>query len=137
MVVPIEDETVDMDAPPPFPSPPPAPAEEPFIDGATMAMATTGRLIAPGEYGTEQVYRLKPSVTSIGRLDINDISVHNGAVSRYHAKIALTEDGFKIYDLDSENGVFVNGERTTEHLLSDGDRIEFGPGTKRFIFRCP
>ena len=103
----------------------------------TLAMATTGRLIAPGEYGTEQVYRLKPSVTSIGRLDINDISVHNGAVSRYHAKIALTEDGFKIYDLDSENGVFVNGERTTEHLLSDGDRIELGPGTKRFIFRCP
>jgi hypothetical protein len=137
-----DDETTVMDAsdesapmaPPPYQAPT---APESFSNGSTAAMATTGRLVAPGEYGSEQVYRLKPSVTSIGRLDINDISVHNGAVSRYHAKIALTEDGFKIYDLDSENGVFVNGERITEHLMNDGDRIELGPGTKRFVFRCP
>jgi hypothetical protein len=128
------DEAAAPLAPPPYQAPA---APESFSNGSTAAMATTGRLVAPGEYGSEQVYRLKPSVTSIGRLDINDISIHNGAVSRYHAKVALTEDGFKIYDLDSENGVFVNGERITEHLLNDGDRIELGPGTKRFVFRCP
>jgi pSer/pThr/pTyr-binding forkhead associated (FHA) protein len=43
--------------------------------------------------------------------------------------------GFSIQDLSSQNGVFVNGERVTEHSLKDGEQIVIGDST--MLFRTP
>lgn len=81
-----------------------------------------------------QEHAVKMPTTTIGRAPNNDIAIPDGAISRHHAKIDLTESGFVIVDLGSENGVFVNGERVTERLLATGDQIEVGPGTRRYTF---
>jgi pSer/pThr/pTyr-binding forkhead associated (FHA) protein len=47
-------------------------------------------------------------------------------ISKQHAKIVHTEKGFTLIDLDSTNGVWVNGERVTSASLNDGDAIRLG-----------
>ncbi len=46
--------------------------------------------------------------------------------SSQHAFIEARPDGFYITDNNSTNGTYVNGERITQKLLSDGDAIQFG-----------
>jgi len=104
-------------------------------DNDATAYLAVSRLVAAVGDGSFEEYQLKPTTTTIGRLDTNDICIPDGAISRYHAKIVLQEEGFVVIDLDSENGVFVNGERVTECPLKDGDSLEIGPGTKQFTFR--
>ena len=69
----------------------------------------------------------------IGTAPDNDVVLTDRAVSRRHAQIASTAEGWMLRDLSSENGTYVNGQRVTERLLADGDRVQFG--TSRFLFK--
>jgi hypothetical protein len=71
-------------------------------------------------------------VTSIGRAAENHIRLVKAGVSRKHAVIRLTERGFVLEDLGSQNGTFVNGQRVPTHDLSDGDEIWIGDVKVRF-----
>ena len=65
----------------------------------------------------------------IGRHQDNDIRLTDSSVHRYHAVIERTpEEAFVIIDLSGKdgNGVLVNGARTAQALLADGDVIELG-----------
>jgi pSer/pThr/pTyr-binding forkhead associated (FHA) protein len=136
-------------APPeePAEAPPEEPAEAPPEEEAApdeappvnmeqdaTALLMLPRFVSKTPEGTEEEYPLAMGTTTIGRLDSNDICIPHGTVSRHHARIEWSETGFVIVDLESENGIFVNGERVTEHQLNEGDRIEIGPGTKEFTF---
>ncbi len=79
-----------------------------------------------------QTYELEP-LTFIGRTPENQIRIYKPAVSRRHAQITESDAGWMLRDLSSENGTYVNGQRVTERLLADGDRIQFG--TSRFVLR--
>lgn len=48
------------------------------------------------------------------------------AVSRYHAEVRLDGMALSIRDLDSTNGVYVNGSRVQESALQQGDVIRLG-----------
>jgi hypothetical protein len=62
----------------------------------------------------------------IGRGRDNALRLPDPDTSRRHARI-LCEDGrYRIQDLASTNGTFVNGERVQERELSPGDRIRIG-----------
>ncbi len=107
----------------------------PDVEADATAMLRLPRLVAHAADGTEEEYPLEMGSTTIGRLDTNDICIPDGTVSRHHARVDMTEDGFTIVDLKSENGIFVNGERVKQRVLVEGDRIEIGPGTKEFVFK--
>lgn len=63
----------------------------------------------------------------VGRADDCDIVIDNLAVSRHHAIIEKVEGVFRINDLDSNNGTFVNGQRIAEPTaLNFGDEIGIG-----------
>ncbi|MBV8101773.1 MAG: FHA domain-containing protein [Verrucomicrobia bacterium] len=61
-----------------------------------------------------------------GRGDEVDIDLNDPSVSRRHAKIELGPDGFRLFDLNSKTGAFVNGRRFVEHDLVIGDQIQLG-----------
>jgi ABC transport system ATP-binding/permease protein len=61
-----------------------------------------------------------------GRGDEVDIDLNDQSVSRRHAKIELRPDGFRLVDLRSKTGSFVNGRRFEEHDLVIGDQIRLG-----------
>jgi ribosome-associated protein YbcJ (S4-like RNA binding protein) len=76
---------------------------------------------------------LRSSVTTIGRDEECEIVFDDTLVSRRHARIFLAEHGALIEDLDSRNGVFVNGEQIERsRQLLDGDRVRIG--TQDFVF---
>jgi hypothetical protein len=62
----------------------------------------------------------------IGRDPSCDIQIYDRQVSRHHAKISIGKKGeIAIIDLESKNGVFLNGERITGTVgLQDGDAIK-------------
>jgi EAL domain-containing protein (putative c-di-GMP-specific phosphodiesterase class I) len=71
----------------------------------------------------------------IGRAESADHIVYSGKVSKEHAVIDRIGDRYLITDLVSTNGTFVNGRRTVETFLQDGDIIQIAH--KEFGFRQP
>ena len=63
----------------------------------------------------------------IGRMKENDLVVNNVAVSRFHCVLHREGEGFRLEDLGSENGTWVNGERIDGGCaIEPGDEILVG-----------
>ena len=76
--------------------------------------------------------------TTLGRQTSNDVVVPEQAVSRRHAEIVKTEDGYSLQDLSSTNGTFLNGEKLEgEALLKDDDRVRLGDTEVSLVFQDP
>lgn len=82
--------------------------------------------------GPDGTLTLERERTSIGRGRSNDLVVHDSSVSREHAEVLLANGGFVVRDLDSTNGVRVNGSRVREHPLAPGDVLLLGNAELRF-----
>ncbi len=94
-------------------------------EGKTMLIRQPKlEIIAGGNMGTE--FRLKLGTTNIGNDESNDIVIDNPTVEFKHAQIVFEPEGFKLYDFNSEKGVYVNGKRVTECVLHVGDIIKLG-----------
>jgi len=70
---------------------------------------------------------------SFGRSKKVDIFLDDPKLSRQHAKIARVGMGYRLFDLGSRNGTFVNGMRILEHPLTSFDEIELGDTKIRFL----
>lgn len=97
-------------------------AAEPTHRLAQAVIETDGRRIAvPGRRAV------------IGRSDEADCVLADPNISRRHAELRQSPDGtWQIVDLESTNGVKVNGRRTSATRLSDGDKVTLGTTTFRF-----
>lgn len=73
--------------------------------------------------------------TTIGRTPDNDLRIPADWISRHHAVVLQTAAGTVLEDLNSTNGVTVNGLRVARRQLADGDFITFGKSTFRFEIR--
>ncbi len=73
-----------------------------------------------------QEYVLSKERMTIGRKAHNDIVIDNLAVSGEHAAIVTIQNDSFLEDLDSTNGVMVNGAATKKHFLQNSDVIEIG-----------
>jgi hypothetical protein len=63
----------------------------------------------------------------VGRDAASDVHLKDASVSRRHAEIQKGTDGeWVIIDLDSSNGVHVDGVRTPESVLGSGQRLQIG-----------
>lgn len=78
--------------------------------------------------GFDQGERLEISskIVRIGRDSNNDLQLHDSEVSRFHAELQPEGDGFKVVDLGSSNGTFLNGDRISSVAVSSGDRVQLG-----------
>lgn len=78
-------------------------------------------------------YPLNKERMTIGRKPHNDIAIDNLAVSGEHAAIVtILHDSF-LEDLDSTNGLEVNGKATKKHFLQNNDVIEIGKYKLKYI----
>jgi ABC-type multidrug transport system ATPase subunit/pSer/pThr/pTyr-binding forkhead associated (FHA) protein len=62
-----------------------------------------------------------------GRSPDVDVQLNDPIVSRRHAEIEEGSNGFRVVDLHSRAGSFVNGRRFDEHQLVIGDQLQLGP----------
>ncbi len=77
-----------------------------------------------------QIYPLLMTVITLGRDPMSDIVLPDPEVSRQHARLTLTDDGYQLQDLGSTNGTFVDGIRLGSEpiLLQHGQEILLGSG---------
>jgi pSer/pThr/pTyr-binding forkhead associated (FHA) protein len=70
----------------------------------------------------------------IGRTDDNDITLDHRSLSRTHAKLVREDGGeWRVIDMQSANGLTVNGESYAQATLGSGDIIELGHVKLRFL----
>jgi hypothetical protein len=103
------------------------PVREPAPDGAA-------RLLIRSDGGRDLVHVLARK-TSIGRTPDNDLQIDAKYISRHHAVILAGPAHTIIEDLNSTNGVLVNGRRITRQTLRDGDQVCIGRSEYRFAVR--
>lgn len=91
------------------------------------------RLVMLGPPNAGQEFPLEEGEIVVGRTDENAIVINHRSISRSHAKIVVSDKGCRLLDLDSANGVRVNGEDYTDVELRSGDLVEFGTVRLRFV----
>ena len=73
--------------------------------------------------------------TRIGRAAGCELQIDSSSVSRNHALVLVGPRETIIEDLNSTNGVLVNGRKVSRQLLSDGDAVTIGEIQFRYIAR--
>lgn len=101
-------------------------------------MSQYGRLICLSGPDTGQEYELKRERILIGRSSGQDIVLNDPYASRQHAEIHRVDNAYRVHDLGSKNGIYVDGRRLGEKAtawLEDGMEIQFA--STRFRFQDP
>ncbi len=110
---------------------------------------TTGTTVAPVYEFKPYAYLIEPdndntrhpitrTICRIGRGKDNELVLDDSSISRRHAEIHRNVHGsFDIIDMNSMNGVFVNGEKIGKAMLQEGDEIEIGDISLRFSQLSP
>lgn len=70
--------------------------------------------------------RLGRSAVSMGRDPGNTLVLAARGVSHRHAQVTPTSAGYRLTDVGSRNGTFVNGQPVKSHVLAPGDVIRLG-----------
>ncbi len=96
-------------------------------------MAEYGKLILSKPDGVHQEFILNKPLVTLGRATTNDIVLAEGRVSRNHAEVSCTDSGIALKDLDSSNGVLVNGQRVKEANIQAGDSFEISGFTLQYV----
>jgi pSer/pThr/pTyr-binding forkhead associated (FHA) protein len=97
-----------------------------WLADARGALVTDGDYLAYEDEARVHVRPLQDGWTRVGRSLAAHLRFDDPTVSRRHALVYRGEDGARILDDRSLNGVFVAGERIDLHELCDGDQITIG-----------
>src|SRR5512138_3591289 len=93
---------------------------------ATVRRLRKGKLvIVNGADQGKEVEIAKPRVTG-GRSIISDLVVQDKAVSGTHFEVSARDDGYRLRDLNSRNGIFVGDLRIKEVYLRPGTIFRIG-----------
>src|SRR5512139_961170 len=89
------------------------------------------RVLIRQEGGADVMYPIGRH-TTIGRTPENDIQIDTTYISRHHAVLLSSADACIVEDLNSTNGVLVNGRRVGRQVLQDGDTLTVGKTEFRY-----
>jgi hypothetical protein len=79
-----------------------------------------------------KVFDLLEERVTVGRALDNTIRMEDGTISHHHSMFVLESDGYRLRDLNSTNGTRVNGMRTTDTKLNNGDQVRMGSVEMRY-----
>ena len=85
--------------------------------------------------GEQPVTHVLSRRTRIGRATGCELQIDSGSVSRHHALVLVGPRESVIEDLNSTNGVLVNGRKVSRQVLCDGDAITIGETQFRYLAR--
>jgi len=73
----------------------------------------------------KKTFFITKNITFIGRSETNDLIPKSNGVALRHTRIESVAGRYKLTDLGSINGTFVNGRRIENRFLKDGDTVAF------------
>lgn len=88
-------------------------------------------IVEGGQLG--RIFELDRKPITIGRDPRNTLCVDEPGMSRTHAVIMRQSQGTLVRDVGSKNGTFVNSEQITEHILADGDIVQVGSTSLKYL----
>jgi pSer/pThr/pTyr-binding forkhead associated (FHA) protein len=101
-----------------------------MVGGLSLSFANRGKkpfvlqqLEGPG---APKTYILELDETVIGRSVQAHISIDSTLLSRRHLALRKRSGEFRAHDLDSSNGVFLNGVKIHSAVLREGDALQIG-----------
>ena len=71
-------------------------------------------------------FELKARAVGLGRENSNPIRLHDNEVSRRHAEVRRVDNAYRVVDLNSANGTFLNDEPIEQAPLRPGDQLRVG-----------
>src|SRR5262245_37671343 len=98
----------------------------------TMLLLPKSKLIVLDAEGGPNEYTVDKGTIVIGTGDTADLKLKDETVSRAHAEISKTKDGYLLKDLGSTNGTFVSGLKVKEAFLAAGAIIKIGKTRIKF-----
>src|SRR5262249_22031593 len=109
-------------------------SETPSQPTAPMPVPETpARLVVVSQNFAGREFVLDKPAMVIGRTDDNDVVINHRSISRHHAKIVQEQGRYAVVDLQSANGVRVNGEEYGKVELRRGDVIDLGHVRMRYV----
>ena len=81
-----------------------------------------------------RMHDIREETITVGRGPESDIFLDDVTVSRKHAEISRGERGYRIRDVGSLNGTYVNRVRVDAVDLRNGDEIQIGKYRFKFVF---
>jgi two-component system, NtrC family, response regulator GlrR len=84
--------------------------------------------------GSGTVWDSVSDACSIGSHPSNDVNLDDPTVSRFHCEIRVGPKGARVKDLDSTNGVLVDGVQVAEGYLRGGSLLRLGRAVVRFDY---
>lgn len=99
-----------------------------FEERAAVAAlpASSALLVVLNGPGTGSRYLLDQDSSQAGRHPEADIFLDDVTVSRRHAEFVRSPSGFRVRDLGSMNGTYVDGQAIEQHSLANRDEIQIG-----------
>ncbi len=76
--------------------------------------------------GSPARHELSADALIIGRGSTADLRLDSDDVSRTHAQLLRIDDEYTVEDLESRNGIFLNGLQVHSAILRDGDQVQLG-----------
>lgn len=106
----------------------------------TSELKQVAHLVLVADVDPPITFPLEQDSLTIGRAEDNDLVIDQripgyATVSRKHARLYRRADRWIIKDLDSQNGVYVNQQRTGHNVLQEGWSVSIGGVTFRFHTR--
>jgi len=86
--------------------------------------------------GSERIWRFERSF-SIGRSDENDVAIPDALVSQRHAEVVAADGEWRIRDLGSTNGTFIDGKPVQDAVIRPPVDIRFGYSGPILHLRLP
>ena len=99
-------------------------------------MSRFGRLVCMSGPSAGQEYELRRELVTLGRSSDSDVILDDQFASRHHAEIRTVDNAYQIRDLDSKNGVLIDGRRLPPgqfEWLADGSEIRLASTLFRFF----
>lgn len=83
-----------------------------------VLLCLTGRL-------AQEMFKLRLDGTIFGR-EKADVIIDDNEVSSTHFQIQIIKNGYHLFDMNSSNGTYLNGQKVVKAKLSDGDHLKVG-----------
>ena len=91
------------------------------------------RLVVLGEPAAGAEFTLTKPALRIGRDERLDIWINHKSISHEHAEVQVSDSKVTVYDLESANGMRVNGISASRAVLETGDILQLGEVRFRFL----
>jgi pSer/pThr/pTyr-binding forkhead associated (FHA) protein len=120
----LDDRTITLTAVDPLQDAP-GPEDDLVIPVGELAKGAGVLIVRAGSQAGAR-FTLDQDITRLGRHPGSEISLDDITVSRRHAEVHRTTEGYEVADSGSLNGTYVNQERVERAILQHGDELQIG-----------